>query len=909
MLLARLLTMLRLRARHLLRRASVDRELAEELEYHVSELNTQLEARGISAQHVRRESALAIGGMTRRREEMRDAHGMRIIDDFFRDLRYALRSMRRTPLASAVGVLTLALGIATATTVFAFMDAALLRPPPFKDASRLAILNITRKTAGQALAKERWSWTRFRLLQQNAKSFSVASVSNAVLTMSDGESAQPLPAEIVSSRYFAVMQQSLLIGAPFSSSEDNSASALPLIILGDAVWKQRFGGRKSAVGSTVLVNGLALTVAGVAAPNFSGISGQAQAWIPVGIAPRATYSDYQITNQNFITVIGRLKDNISLGAANSELNVLGEQIQELEPSELEAPDDHLAAGAVSFNQARINTATARGLVMMAAAVALLVLIACANVATLLLGRAAERRREIAIRLAVGASRGRLLRQLLTESSVMAFASGVLGLALAGLCIKSVALPAALSGSGNFYGAIGAFAEAAIDWRILSFTVFVSAATVAFFGLAPAIQAVRADVTGDLKGGGNGLKKRGRVFGFSSGQDWILATQIAMSVVLLSVCGLLLASFARLVNTPTGFQSSGLLTFMIRPSEVLYPPDKASLLLDRVLEEIEGVPGVLAASVDGCAPMAVVCANATLHIVGKPQSNGASSREVLRHYVGPSHFTALGVPLIRGRVISRNDRAGAPHVVVINQAAAHRFWPDENALGKRVWWDAAPQFGSADSSAEIIGIVADVAYQPLSEHPVQPDFFTPYAQFTYASRMVLVRTTGDPLSFVAAVGQAVHRADPALAMFEVMSMSQRAALSWAPQRFQSAMLTVIAAIALLFAISGVFAVTAFFVAIRRREIGTRMALGASNGNIVRTAMSHTMKAGSAGAIAGIVAAIATNQLIRSMLYNTSALDPLVYAAVILTLVVSLLLATFVPVRRALSVDPVEVLRGD
>ncbi len=841
---------------------------------------------------------------------------MRLVDDFFRDIHYSLRSIRRTPISSFAAILTLALGIATATTVFAFVDAALLRPPPFPDSDRLAILNITRSEGGQLWTKERWSWPRFRLLEQSVSSFSaLATVSNAVLTIADDGSAQPLPAEIVSSRYFEVMRQSMSLGAGFSGSEDNPATSSPLLILGHATWQQRFGGSSSVVGSTVSVNGVSLTVAGVAAPYFTGISGQALAWIPAGMAPRVTYVDYQVTNQNFITVIGRLKDRVSLESGVAELNVVGEQIQERQPSELGTPDDRLAATAVSLNAARINPGIARGLMMLSVAVAMLLLVACANVATILLGRATERRREIAIRLAVGASRSRLIRQLVTESSVLAFAAGVLGLTLAYAGVKSVTLPSALAGSGNFYGALGAFADAAIDWRMLAFTLLVTAGTVLLFGITPALQSANADVVQDIKSD-HSLRRRhvnrsflSRIPHFLLGQDGLIAAQVAMSVVLLSVCGLLLASFSRLINSSPGFRSDGLLTFMIRPSEVLYPAEAAPDLLDRVIESVERVPGVVAASVDGCAPMSVVCANATMHVVGKPFSSEADAPAVLRHYVGPSHFAVLGVPLIRGRVISRNDRAGTPHVVVINQTAAERFWPRENPIGKRIWWDGAPQFGSPDSSAEIVGIVGDVAYQPMNERPVQPDFFTPYTQFTYATRMVLVRTTGEPLARVAALRQAVHNVDPSLALFDVMSMDQRAALSWAPQRFQTILLTVIAAIALLFAVSGVFAVTSSDVASRRREIGTRMALGATRSHIIFTAMSRTLRIGSVGLAAGVAAAIVVNQLIRSMLYDTSVLDPRVYAAVLLTLVVSLLLATFVPVRRAASVDPVEVLRGD
>jgi putative ABC transport system permease protein len=348
--------------------------------------------------------------------------------------------------------------------------------------------------------------------------------------------------------------------------------------------------------------------------------------------------------------------------------------------------------------------------------------------------------------------------------------------------------------------------------------------------------------------------------------------------------------------------------MIRPSEVRYPTDAAPALIDRVLEEIRRVPGVEAATVDGCAPLSTQCANASLRIVGRPSNTEAPS--VLRHYVAPDHFRTLRVPIIRGRAIEEKDRRGSPAVVVINEAAAQRFWPGEDPIGKRVWFEDAAAFGTPGESAEIVGIAGNVAYQPLNENPVQPGFFTPYAQFTYPNRMVLVRAaSAEPLALVPQIAQALRRADPDLAMFDVQTMESRAALSWSKTSFQTALLVVLALIAVSLSATGVYAVTSHLVTSRTREIGVRMALGASSRQVAQSTMAPTLRFALPGAAAGVVGALILGRILRSTLYETSPLDPVVLAGAVSVLIAAAAAATFIPLRRALRVNPVDVLRSE
>ncbi|HEY7502330.1 MAG TPA: ABC transporter permease [Vicinamibacterales bacterium] len=821
------------------------------------------------------------------------------------DLRYAVRSLRQSPLFTAAAVASLAVGIATAATVFSLVDAAILRPPPFPDANRLAVLNITQRTPSEGLQRLRWSWPRFQLLQQSVQSFEgVASSSNAVLTITGVDDPEPLPVEMVSWRYLSVVRAPLVLGQGFTANDDVAGTASPRVILSHDLWQRRFGARSDVAGRTLELNGLSMTVAGVAAPGFAGVSGLARAWVPATMAPRLTYRDYLTTNQNFISVIGRLRSGVAIDEARAELQLAGERIDAAQPSERDTPQDQFSATLMTLNDARIDVVTERALTLLAGAVVVLQLIACANVASLLLGRAAGRRQEIAIRLAVGAGRMRLVRQLLVESGVLAAISGAAGLVVASWAIAAVRIPPTVARGRNFYGAVGEFATPAVDWRVLAFTVTLSACTVLLFGLMPALRATRTDLVGDLKSGGVRASGPGRRVGL---REIVVAFQVASALVLTVGCGLLLRSHARLRETPLGFDPTRLLTFMVRPPEVKYDITSAPVLLDRMLEQIEGVPGVEAATVDGCAPLSTQCATASLRILGRPSSAGTDGPLVLRHYVAPAHFRTLGVRIVRGRGLSENDRAGTAPVVVINETAAKRFWPAEDPIGQRIWFEGSPTIGSADTTAEVVGVVGDVAYQPLDERPIQPDFFTPYAQFTYASRMVLVRTRAEPLALVPQIAGAVRRADPGLALFDVQTMESRARGSWSKHTFQASVFTMIAVIALALAVTGVFAVTSYFVASRAHEIGVRMALGATSVDVAKASMLPTVRVAIAGGSVGLLGALALSRVMRAMLYETSPLDASVFAGSAAVLVLAVIAASYVPLRRAVRLNPVDVLR--
>ena len=823
------------------------------------------------------------------------------------DLRYAVKALRRMPVFTTAALLSLTVGIAASAAVFSLVDSALLRTPPFPEANRLVVLNITQRTPAAGELRQRWSWPRFQLLQRYAQSFeAVATSSNNVVTVTGTAHPEPLRIELVSASYLAVMRAPLVLGQGFSEDLNPAVGKTHGVVLGYALWQRRFDGTPNVLGSALSLNGVPLTVVGVAGPAFTGVSGLAQAWLPATAAPLVTYREYLTTNQNFITVVGRLRSQATVESARAELAVLGARIHAEQPSEADSAQDEFSATAMSLNDARIDVVTRRALLLLAGAAAVLLLIACANVAGLLIGRAEGRRREIAIRLAIGSTRGGLVRQMLVEGGVLAATAGGLALIISAWIMRFVSIPPTQARGRNFYGAVGEFAVPAMDWRLLTFTILVCAFTVVLFALLPALRSSRTAIASDLKAG---TAPGGGSSSAIGAREAVVGLQVALAVVLLVGCGLLLSSYARLRQTPLGFDPKGLLTFMIRPSEVKYETTTAPALLDRVLQEIERVPGVDAATVDGCAPLSTQCANASLHIVDRPWASATDAPTVLRHYVAPDHFRTLRVPILRGRSLQPSDRAGRPHVVVINEAAAKRFWPNEDPLGERVWFEGSSGFGRPEESAEIVGIAADVAYQPLAENYIQPDFFTHYAQFTYPSRMVLVRTGGDPLVLVPQIAQAVRRADADLALFDVQTMETRAQLSWSKHSFQAALFVVIAFIALSLAATGVYAVTAYLVASRTREIGVRMALGASARQITSAIIAPTLRFAVPGAAAGLLGAVFLGRIMRATLYETSPLDSRVLLGAVCVLGVSVIAANYLPLRRALAVNPVDVLRSE
>jgi predicted permease len=497
-----------------------------------------------------------------------------------------------------------------------------------------------------------------------------------------------------------------------------------------------------------------------------------------------------------------------------------------------------------------------------------------------------------------------VRQLLVESGVLALAGAAFGIAVAWPLTARAGLPAAAFRSRNFYGAIGEFASPRIDGRVLAFSLALGAVTVFLFGLFPALQSARVDLKSALNDGGRGVMgpRSMRV------RHLLVVGETALALVLLAAGGLFAASIKALSNTTVGFDRHNLLAFTIRPSDVTFPAPKAPPLIASVLNEVRRVPGVEAASVDGCAPLSTGCANSVLNIEGREWASRDAAPFVLRHYIGPEHFRVLGTPLLRGRAFTDGDRAGGLRVAIINETAAKRFWPDQDPIGQRVWFGGGSNFDRADSAATIVGIVGDVAYQPLDDHPVQADFYTPYAQFTYASRTVLVRTRSDPRSLFAELRRAVQRANSELAVFDIRDLEEHAGDTWTRVTYQATILSAFAAVALLLAAGGIFAVIAQVIADRENEIGVRVVLGAAPRHVLRAVGSHGLGPALGGVAVGVMGAVGVGRVLGAFLYGVPRIDFVVLGAVALVVIGVAVGTTYVGARRALAVSPMDALRS-
>lgn len=820
-----------------------------------------------------------------------------------------LRSLRRAPGVPTTVVGTLAIGVGALVTAFALVDAALWRPPPFGEAGRIVMLYTTRASRGEPPRRERWSYPRIELLKNLVSDIAtIANYTPSTLAITGGTEPEWLTGEIVSPSYFSILKVTPLLGRTFHATEDSQDGSESVVVLGHALWQRRFGGDPAVLGRTLSLRGEPVTVVGVMPARFRGLTDKAQYWIPTALASRVSYAEYLTTSQSFINVVGRLHDGVQPRQADSKLAGLGASINAAIPAEDPDPEEVVSATAVSLNEARIEKTMKRSLLFILSAVALLYLLACANAANLLFGRAVARRREAAIRVALGANARRLVQHFLPEAIVLVLAAGAAGSALAWVAIHLVDPPTEVWGPRTFYGSIGAFAEPRFDLRAIGFAAGLTALTLLLVAWVSTASVARLELLAALRQGERGVAARAGTLRRPTLRGAIVAVEAALATLLLVGGGLMLDSYLRMRRTDLGVDAQNVLTFWIRPSEVRIPPEAAPAFISRVLDAIQRVPGVVAATVDGGAPTAG-SARSTLFIAGRPAPRPQDAPPVLRHYIAPDHFRVLGVPLVRGRVFDDGDVAGRPRVAIISESAARRFWPDEDPIGQRVWFGGGSSFSDPDSSAEIVGIVKDVVHEPLDVGSNRNDFYTPYAQFTYASRQVMVRTTADPMAAFSEIRAAVRTVDPDLPLVEVKPLTDLIGSSWSRQRFDARLSVLFASIALLLATTGIYAVVAYAVSQRTRELGIRVALGARPSSILRLVMAEGMAFPLLGLAAGSAGALALTRFLQAALYEVRPTEPAVFAATAGVLAVAAALACLGPARRAMRQDPLVALRAE
>jgi putative ABC transport system permease protein len=808
------------------------------------------------------------------------------------DLRYAIRTLSRSPAFTATAALTLALGIGANTVMFSVVDAVLLRPLPFSDPDRLMLIASlnTHGNVGQIRA----SALDFIDWRSQAKSFDgmAAHVGTGFTWSGDGEPEQVIGG-LVTVDFFKVLGVNPLAGRTFTPDEFTPGHDRE-IVLGHSLWQRRFASDRSVVGRTVTVNSKSFTIVGVMPPGFDYPSKRFQLWSPLPF-PATADSPPVNRNSHYLQVLGRLKPGVPARQAQAEMSTIARALA------AQYPD---ADGSLDTRVMPLAEQTVKGvktaLLVLLGAVGFVVLIACTNVTNLLLARATGRQREVAIRAALGAGRFRLIRQFLTETIVLYAlgAAGALALAAWGLDLL-VSLSA---------GDIPRLSEASIDARVLGMTLLVSLGTAIVFGLAPAFHAARADVSDALKAGG---RTTGPGDGRQTLRSALVVAELALSVVLLVGAGLTLRSFVRLVAVDPGFRVDDQLTFTVVMQPTQYPDSRhMTAFTRRLVEQLASTPGVQHAGATTHLPFSGQNMENSFGVEGLTTPPGAEQPVAGMRGVTPDYFAALGVPLKAGRLFTAADREDSPPVAIVNEGFSRRYWPGQNAVGRRLKEGSASDPGPWRT---VVGVVADIRHNGPGED-ARPEVDLPYAQVdpdlmtTWFRGAAFVVSGSLPSSALAPAARAQVRAiDPAMPLNEVQAMATLASDVVAQPRFRTVLLGAFAALALTLATVGVFGVLSYFVTQRTQEIGIRIALGARPGDVVRLVVTRGVTLAAAGIAIGLVAAIPLTRSMQTLLFDVQPTDIPTFATVGIVLTLVAAAASYLPARRATRVDPVTALR--
>ena len=873
-------------------RLEPEREAAivEELAQHLDDCYAELLARGAYGEEAYRAALAELSGSEMLQRELRRVERQvapeplvlgtnrrsQMIVDLWQDLRYGLRMLGKNPGFTAVTVLTLALGIGANTAIFSLINTVLLRPLPFAEPERLVW------TWGEFSGGNRASTSPPDFLDYRAQSRTLAQLAaqrfNSFNLTGSGEP-ERVSGAAVTANFFQALGLAPLQGRAFAPEEEQPGRA-QVAIISRGLWQRRFGGDPGIVGQVISLNGRSHTVVGVA-PDETQLLQEAEVWTPLTFEQ----PEMKVRRFHFLRVIGRLQPGVTLQQAQADMDAVAAGLEKLYPDSNKdwrlrlVPLREFIVGGVR-----------KPLYVLLGAVSFVLLIACVNVANLLLARAAKRQKEVALRYALGANRPRLIRQLLTESMILGVGAGMIGLLLArwgtGLLIRLApeTLPTV--------GAIG------LDHRVLGFTLLVSLVTGVGFGLTPAWQSSRPDLNEVLKEGGAGGGSSARL---GRARHILVMVEVALALVLLIGAGLLIRSFRRLQEVDPGFDPRHVLTLRLFLPEAKYPePEQRQAFFERVLERLAALPGVEAVGTSTWLPT-LGGGDTYFTIEGKPFPDPHQKVTAFNPAVSHDYLRAMKIPLLKGRHFTAAESKERPRTVIINEAFARAYFADAEPIGQRLNIDMGEPW-----RCEIIGVARDVTQFALDTE-AYPAMYLPSMSMGFAG--VVVRTSGDPLAWAPAVRQAVREVDPEQPIANLGSMEQIVAGMLEESRFRTLLLGLFAALALCLSAIGIYGVIAYSVAQRSREIGIRMALGAQAGDILRMILGQGMKLTLAGVGLGVAGALAVTRVLSSLLFGVSATDPLTFAVIAALLIVVALLACWIPARRATKVDPLVALHGE
>ena len=876
------------RMRGLFLKEKLERELQDEISSH---LEMQIEdnlRQGMSPDEARRQALRKFGGVEQVKESYRDRRSLPIVDATLQDLRYGVRMLLKHKAFTALAVLTLALGIGANTAIFSVVYAVLLRPLPFPEPERLVVLagkGVGGRLIGSGVAYP--DYADWRIRAQSFKETACFLTTSFNLTGVDRPVA--LPGRRVNWNLFQMVGVKPELGRLFTEQDDR-AGASPTTLIGHGLWKEKFGGDPSVIGKTISLDGNPYEVIGVLPPGFE-LLRRDDIYVPLGLWFTPDNNLMKRSNQFPLYVLGRLKPGVTEGQARREMEALSQQLEREYPQ----TNSNRTATAVRLTDLLVENVRPVLLVLLGA-VGCVLLIACVNVANLMLVRSAGRERELAVRLALGAGRGRIVRQLLTEGGLMAALGGATGLLIGawGIASLTTLVPANLL----------PLDQVGLNPTVLAFTLCVSLLTGLLFGLLPALHASRTDLNTALKEGGRSVAGAA----WERARKGLLVAEVGLALVLLVGAGLMLRTLQHLTRVNPGFKADNLLTVRFALPGRVYDKDRRLVFFRQCQAQIAALPGVRSAAFVMSLPIDGSSWNSPFVVADKPVPASGEILWAAFTPVSANYFETMGIRLVGGRVFTEAEMTDSPPVTMINESLARRLWSGEAPIGKRI------KQGFADSQAvwrEVVGVVADVKMNGVDqEAPLH--VYLPLAQRNSSSVGLVVRTMGDPLALASTVQRTIQSIDKDLAVSNFRSMDQLLGNAIARQRLTMALLAGFALLALLLAGVGIYGVMAYAVAQRRRELGIRLALGAQTSDLLQLLIKQGMRLAGLGIVIGLAVALMLAKLMTSfssLLYGVKSTDPATFALIALILLMVALSACWIPARRATKIDPLVALRHE
>jgi predicted permease len=878
------------RLSNLLRGDQLNGELDEELEFHLEARTRDNLAAGMTPDAARLDARRRFGNRTLAKERTHEMNIIVSMETIGQDVRYALRGLRKSPGFTAVAILALGLGIGANTAVFTVVNAVLLRPLPFPEPARLFLISYKPQRGPVAFdGPGLWDQHYLEFQQQNRAFERVATFGQDSVALTGAGSAVRVPAAKVTSSFFPVLRVNPAIGRPFSPEEERQGGS-GVALIGDRLWRSRFGGDLNILGKTIVLDGIGRTVIGIMPPGFA-FPYDAELWLPLEVRAELNMCGFARCNSFFRPVVGRLRPSVSREQAEAELEAFAQHL----PLASGQNKSDMSAEILPFKDLLVGKIRKSLLIFMGAVVFVL-LIACANVANLLLMRATSRRQEIAVRTALGARRSRVVRQLLTENTLISLGGAAVGLVLAILGVPALL---ALAPAGR----VPRIEEIHIDGWVLAFALGLGTFTGILFGLIPAFQATGRELRDHLSQSGRTVTS-----GRERLRSALVVAEIALALVLLTGAGLMLKSFLRMRAVNPGFRSENILTMTVDLPESTYPTTTAiQAFHTRTLAKLSTLPGVLSAGAVNWLPLGDALIKGSFHLEGGRRP--PRGYNVDKPAVSPDYSRVMGIRLLSGRGFSDRDNSDAPSVALISEFVARTLWPNENPLGKRITLEDNPK---PQDWLTVVGVVDDVNQKSLTEKP-HPAIYQPYQQvrrpFFLSHMTFAVRTAANMQGVATAMRSVLQEVDRDQPVQSIAAMTDLLDATTAEPWFQARLISVFSILALLLSAIGIYGVLAYAVTERTREIGIRMALGAEKSDITRMVLKRSLLLAAAGVALGIAGALAVTRVLTKFLFDVKPTDPATFAMVAAALVAVALLAGLLPARRATRVDPLVALRWE